>query len=142
MANEIKWTTPASQTTGIAAVAVVAGANYLGSEIDNGTNKDRFLTVDLTFACSTNAPTVDKTIELYIIYDVAGENYEDGDATPIDPKKSPVATFAARAIQTAQQIVFDSIPIASFPFKLLLKSELDQSAACTLLAYSHNEEVQ
>jgi len=141
MANEIKWATPASRTTGIVTQAIAAGANYLGSEIDNGTNKDRFITVDLTFTCGS-APTADKTIELYVIYDVTSSDYEEGDATPTDPKKSPVAIFAAKAVTAAQQIVFESIPIAPFAFKLLLKSELDQSASCTLLAYSHNEEVQ
>ena len=141
MANEINWTTPASRTTGISAETIAAGANFLGDEIDNGTNKDRFITVNLTFTPGA-APTADKTIELYIIYDVTSSDYEDGDATPVDPKKSPVATFLTKASTDAQQIAFENIPIAPFAFKFLLKSELDQSALCTLLAYSDNEEIQ
>lgn len=141
MANGLRWEVPVSETTGIAAQAIAAGANFLGSEINNGTNRDRYITVDLIFTCGS-APTADKTIELYVIYDPTSASYEDGNATPIDPKKSPVAIFAAKAVTAAQHIVFESILIAPFPFKLLLKSELDQSATCTLLAYSHNEEIQ
>jgi len=142
MANAVKWTTGASRTTGISTASLNAGANLLGSAIDNATNKDRWLTCELTWTC-TVASTAGKAVELYVLYAVDGTNYEDGDATPTDPAKGMAAAFFDDGGTGAQKQTVVSIPIMPFKFKLLLKSELDQNAtSVTLLAYSHDEEIQ
>jgi hypothetical protein len=142
MAHAVKWTGPTARTTSISSSSMNQGANVLSGEIDNETNLDRFATFKLSFNCAT-APTAGYCVELYILYDVTGSEYEDGDATPTDPTKAPAAIFAARAVTGEQIIVQALVPIAPFAFKLLLKSELDQDAtAVELLCETHNEEIQ
>jgi len=100
------------------------------------------MTCKLTWTCGT-AATADKAIELYVLYAVDGTNYEDGDATPTDPHKGMAAVFFDDGGTGAQKQTVVSVPLMPFKFKLLLKSELDQTASSvTLLAYTHNEEIQ
>lgn len=142
MANAVKWSSTTSRTTGISSASINAGANSLGSEIDNSTNKDRFISMTLTFTCST-AATENQVFEVYILTAIDGTNYEDGDATPTDPKKASVGVFGNRNVTSAQRVNLENILIPPFKFKILLKSELDQNAtSVTLLAYTHNEEIQ
>lgn len=142
MAKAIKWSSGTSRTTGISSASINAGANSLGSEIDNSTNKDRWASCDLVFTCAS-APTLNKVFELYLIYAIDGTNYEAGDATPTDPVKIRAGVFPARAVTSAQRVALTNIPLSPFKFKCLLKSELDQNAtSVTMLMYTHNEEVQ
>jgi hypothetical protein len=141
MANEIKWKAPTSRTSGISSASLNAGTNLLGSEIDNETNLDRWMALNLTWTCSS-AATAGKVIEAYVIYDVTSSAYEDG-GTSEDPVKAPVAVFVDDGGTGAQQQTVEDIPIKPFAFKILLKSELDQNAtSVTLLAETYNEEVQ
>ena len=136
-----KWTAGTSRTSGISAASLAAGANLLGSAIDNSTNLDAYLSVDLAWTCSV-AATADKVIELYILYAIDGTNYEDGDAVPTDPKKPLTAVFADDGGTGAQRQARVNIPLAPYKFKILLKSELDQAASSvTLLAYTHNTDI-
>jgi hypothetical protein len=141
MPNEVLWKGGTSRSTGINSAGVNAGANQLGSEIDNAANKDRFASLDLTFSCAS-APTANTVWEVYVLYAIDGSNYEDGGAA-LDPAKNPVGTIAARAVTGAQRQTLMNVPILPFKFKLLLKSELDQNAtSVTMLCYTHNEEIQ
>ena len=140
MANAIKWTTPTSRTTGIAAPSLSAGANYLGSAIDNDTNKDRWLHLDIEMTHGSS-PTANTVHEIYLIYAIDGTNYEDGGVS-VDPSKNPTLLFAVKAQTTTQRQSFVNIPIAPFKFKILIKSEVSQTATPTILAYTSNEEVQ
>lgn len=140
MATE-KWTAGTSRTSGISEAAITAGANYLGSEIDNSTNKDKYLSVDLAFTCGS-APTANTIVELYILYSINGTDYEDGGVS-VDPKKLYACQpFAARAVTTEQRGTRVNIPIAPFKFKILLKSDLNQNISlATLLAFTHDNEI-
>lgn len=130
------WNAGTPRTTGIASETVAAGANFLGSEIDNSSNLDTHLDLDVAFTCGS-APTANKVIEIYLLFSVDGTNYEDGDATPTDPTKSLLTAVAARAVTSAQRVAIDQIPIPPKKFKILIKSELDQSASVTVLASSY-----
>lgn len=143
MANELLWTGGTSRTTGISGATLAAGANFLGDAIDNGTNKDRFCAIEVTFT-GASTPTVDTLLEIYILYAADGTNYEDGDATPTDPKKPPVGCVAARAVAGAQKQTLPAIPLSPFKFKILVKSELDVAitSALTVLCHTYNEELQ
>ncbi len=136
----VNWTAPASRTTGIAAETVAAGANFLGSEIDNEANKDRFCAINVLIDSTGAAFTVNKTLEVYILYDVTSSQYEDG-GTSVDPKIAPVAVFAVPALATAIYQTAINIPLAPFAFKILIKSELDVEAAFTVLCETYNEAV-
>lgn len=135
----VNWTVKTGRTTGIAAQAVAAGANYLGNSIDNASNKDRFCDISISSTFGT-APTADKTIELYVLYSDDGTSYELGDAST-DPKKTPVAVQSVAAIQSEQIAVFAGLQLAPRPFKILVKSEADQSDTITVLCETYNEAI-
>jgi hypothetical protein len=142
VANAVKWTTATSRTSGISSESISAGANNLGDEVDNSSNKDRFASFSLIFTCAT-APTAGKVMELYIVYAIDGTNYEAGDATPTDPVKIRAGVFPARNVTAAQRVNLTNVPLAPFKLKCLLKSELDQNAtSVTMQMYTHNEEIQ
>ena len=139
--DTIKHAGGSSRTTGIAAANIAAGANALGSEIDNSTNKDTECDIEVSITCGV-APTADKVMEVYILYALDGTNYEDGNAVgPVDPKKAPVGCVAVRAVTSAQKCVISGVPLRPYKFKVLLKSELDQTATTTVLLYSNNPQI-
>lgn len=135
MAN-FPWNAMVSRTTGIAAQAVAAGANYLGSEIDNTANLDTHLDIQIGVTCGT-APTANKTVEIYILLALNGTDYEQGNADPVDPTRPADALFVARAVTTAQVVTITGLQIPPAKFKILVKSELDQTASITVLAYGY-----
>jgi len=135
-----KLTAGTSQSTGISSTTMNAGANLLSSEIDNATNKDRMLDLELAWTCST-ASTAGYVVEVYILYAMDGTNYEDG-GTSADPAKNPTRLFVDDGGTGAQRQTRLQIPLSPFKFKILLKSELDQNAtAVALLAYTHNDDI-
>ena len=143
MANEVKWIGPTNRSTGITGNTVNSAAGVLSSEIDNETNKNRFLAVEATLD-HASAPTVDREWFLYILYCLDGTNYEDG-GTSVQPKKMPAASFAVRADTNVQILAAVDIPLAPFKFKLLLWNGTDQNSATTAVildAETYDEEVQ
>ena len=146
MANTVKWTTPSSRTTGISSATINAGENYLGSEIDNATNLDRYLDLYFTFSFAS-APTANTVCEVYLLFEQADDVYEsgsgDGDGTPaaVDPMKVPVGFVTTKAQTGAQYAMLVSIPIPPRAFKILIKSEFNQNTSMTVLAYTYNEQI-
>jgi len=143
MEKAVRWEqTGESRAAGISAASLNAGANALGSAIGNDSNLDRWADFELQFTCSV-APTANTVVELYLLYALDGTNYEDGSAAPIDPTKTPVGVFTARAVTSAQRVTLSHVPLSPHKFKCLLKSELDQNATgVTLTCYTYNEELQ
>lgn len=136
----VTWEGAASLTSGISGVTINTGAGNLGSEIDNTTNLDRFLDVELSWQHGTG-PTANSPWYVYILYAMDGTNYEDG-GTSTQPTKVPAATFPAPNDTSAHKAARVNVPLAPFKFKLLVWNGTNQnssSSAVTLLAKSHNE---
>lgn len=129
-----------SRVTGIAAQAIAADANYLGSAIDNATNLDLYADIEVTFVCAAG-PGANLTLEVYLLYSLGGTNYEDGDATPVDPKGQPIGMAAAYNDTNTHRQTFKGVPIEPYKFKILIKSELDQNATVTVLCYTHKTRI-
>lgn len=137
----VLWTAGTSRTTGISGVTINSGAGNLGSEIDNSSNKDRFLNLELQFTHGS-APTVNTPWLVYVLYAIDGTNYEEG-GTSVQPKKWHVACFPVFADTSAHRVARANIPIAPFKFKLLVWNGTNQnssSSSVTLAAYTHNED--
>jgi hypothetical protein len=113
------WNAPTSRTSGIATVDNLSNAaGYLGSEIDNSSNLDD--TVDIQLAATPAAtPTVNVVAYVYILKCIDGTNYEDG-GTSTQPKGVPVAVMPFAASTSAQKIAFTGIPIPPQKFKILV----------------------
>jgi len=134
------WSAASARTSWIAAQAITTGANYLGSEIDNETNKDRYASVEI-LANFSSAPTAELVVMVYILYALDGTNYEDGDATPTDPKKGPVAVLPVRNATGNQRIAVRGIPLSPHKFKVLARNETDQTATTTVLVETYDETI-
>ena len=131
-----KWKTPTNRATGIAAQAIAAGANYLGSEIDNLVNLDQDSSWQLNYD-SAVSPAAGSTLELYILYDFGDAGvYEEGDAVPTDPIKPPLKIVALEADTDTHYVVF-AASLLPHPFKVLVKSESNQSCTVTVLLETH-----
>lgn len=141
MANIIQWAAVGtSRSTGIAASDNFAtGAGLLSSEIDNSTNLDMHLIVQM--ACTPEAATAGQML-IYILYAVDGTNYEDG-GTGTQPQKGVAAVLPYKAAASAQKLTSEMIPIMPHKFKILVWNVAGaQCDAVTLLAYTFNPEVQ
>ena len=136
-----KHTAPTNRSTGITAGSLNAGANLLSSEVDNETNLDLWLSLELTWTCST-ASTAGEVVEVYLLYALDGTNYEDG-GTSVDSKKRPVGTFVDDGGTAAQKQAITGIRIMPFKFKVLIKSELTNNATSVALdaETSHEQDV-
>ena len=97
MANAVKWATPASRTTGIAAQAIAAGANFLGSEIDNDVRELSSVGTVSSFACDGSIDQVQQhdEKEQYAADHLVHDGKEDckGNQTSTD-KRDVVLTYA------------------------------------------------
>ena len=126
------WTAPTSRTTGIAAQSIANAAGFVGSAIDNATNLDDTMDLQVTINCAS-APAANTVLYVYLLLSIDGTNYEDG-STSQQPVKVPVASVPARNVTGAQVVSFAGIPIPPQPFKISVWNALGQTSATTVLA--------
>ena len=126
------WNTPTGRTTGIAAESVANAAGFVGSAIDNATNLDDTMDLQVTINC-TSAPVANTVLYVYLLFSIDGTNYEDG-STSMQPVKVPIASIPARAVTGAQVVSVSGIPIPPQPFKIAVWNALGQTSTTTVLA--------
>lgn len=125
-------------TTGLDSLA--NGARAISAAIDNSTNLDMFMDLQLKVKYTTTAPAAGViTAEVYLIPSVDGTNYGEG-GTGLTPQASRlVATFESRNGSTSTFEYLNSlgipIPIGSFKLLLVNKSGYAYASADNLLTY-------
>ena len=113
------WNTPTSRTTGISASDNLANATgLLSNEIDNASNLDDTMDIELAFTPET-APDANVVFYIFILTSIDGTNYEDG-STSVLPIKVPVVSVPCRAVTSAHKMSATGIPIPPQKFKLLV----------------------
>jgi hypothetical protein len=134
------WNAATARTTGIAASNDFANATgLLSNEIDNSTNLDDTLDVELAFTPEA-APTANVVFYIYLLSAIDGTNYEDGGTALQPTAKLPIASIACRAAATAQKVAVSGITIPPGKFKLLVwNATAVQHDAMTLLAYTYRK---
>lgn len=138
-------TSASSRTSGLSAVSIAIGSNYLGAAIDNASNLDLQADVELVWSCGT-APTADKVLEVYLLYALDGTNYEDGAGNgtgtgDVDPKAPLIGAAPVYANTSSHRYLIRGVPLEPLPFKVLVKSELDQAATVTVNVKTYREQV-
>lgn len=134
--DNIRHASASSRSTGISSQSIADGASYTGSEIDNATNKDTLMSVELAWSYST-APTADKTVELHMLYSLDGTNYEELSTQTMRAVVSPPADTSSH-----RRLLLDGVPIQPFPFKLAVKNtDTGQSITATVTAYTWQQEL-
>ena len=129
------WNTPTSRTTGIAAESIANAAGFVGSAIDNATNLDDTLDLQITINCAS-APVANTVLYVYLLLSLDGTNYENG-STSLQPVKVPIAAIPARAVTGAQVVSVAGIPIPPQPFKIACWNALGQTSTTTVLAETY-----
>ena len=132
-----RWTKPVVEV-GIVSHTLAAGANKLGPEHDG--RLKRWAAFELQWNPDATA-AAGETIELYLLYALDGTNYEDGDETPDDPKKTKEGVFTDDGSDALQrQVLQTKVELLPFKYKPLLKSELgDQALTVVLSIYTFSE---
>jgi len=140
----VKWATPAAETnphtTSLNALADAGVAT--SAAIDNETNLDRFLSLELELATQGGARSAGAYVSVHIAYSLDGTNFSDLTAGPLDACQ--VVVFPLDAATTARKIVIAGIPIQPLQFKLHLTNATGQAFGATtnaLNARTHNESV-
>lgn len=93
--------------------------------IDNGTNLDLFMDVELVVATQGSARSAGATVIVYAVYAPDGTNYGDVNETTA----LPVATFMLDAATTARRAVVTDVPMPPGLFKLFARNQTGQAFA-------------
>lgn len=107
------------------AAAITASA--VDADTDLATHGD----FELVVTYGTN-PTADSVVDLYLIRQVDGTNYEDGSTTgPILPANGWVGSFTLRAVTTAQRIIVPKVELPPLDFHVLVVNRSGQAMAAS-----------
>jgi len=132
----IKHAAAVERATGISSQAIANAASFTGDAIDNATNRDTYLSVELSWSYAT-APTAGKTVEVHVLYAVDGTNFEELSPQSMRAVVSPLADTSSH-----RRLILDAIPLAPFKFKLAVKNvDTAQTITATLKAYTWHTEV-
>ncbi len=134
-----------SRTTGLTAVTIDDGSNYLGSEIDNATNLDLFADIGVQLQYQV-APTASKQFNVHILYKVDGTNYENGAGSgvgtnEVDPFASTLVGSISPpiAVDSASYVALKGIPLSPQPFKILVRNvDTAQEVTGTIVCETYN----
>jgi hypothetical protein len=89
------WSTPTSQTTGIASATIATGGNVaLGDAIDNDSNLDTDATLEIAWSYAV-APTANKQLLIRLLRSLDGTNYEDSKRGQLVGSITPPADTSA-----------------------------------------------
>lgn len=131
MTTELNSLTNNSRAIGSAAGADGTAANLLGD-------------FELVVTYGTN-PTVDTTIDLYLVRSADGTNYEDGDASIRPAAECFVGSFQVRAVTTAQRMVVRDVPMPPGLYKPVIHNngtgQTFAASGNTLKVRTHNRQV-
>lgn len=104
------------------------GANTAASSaIDNTTNLDLFLDVELVLAAQGSARSSGATVSLYLTTSLDGTNYDDVHETTAEL----VAVFPLDAATTARRRTVRDVPIPPANFKLFARNNTGQTLAAS-----------
>lgn len=132
----IRHASSVERTTGISNQTIANAATFTGDAIDNATNRDTYLSAELSWSYAT-APTAGKTVEIHVLYAVDGTNFEELSPQSLRAIVSPLADTSSH-----RRLVMDAIPLAPFKFKLAVKNvDTAQAITVTLKAYTWKTEV-
>jgi len=125
----VKWGSPGTYTAAFAASALsnlANGARVLGSEIDNSSNRYRWMdiVVDARFA---SAPAGTTAVNIYLIPAVDGTNYADGDGSVAPPATAFIAAIPVRAVNTAQKVAVLRLQAPPCKFKFVFDNQSGQA---------------
>jgi hypothetical protein len=130
------WAAATARTTGISAQNIADEAGYVGSEIDNATNLDDTMDLEVIINCAT-APATSTAMHIYLLYTLDGTNYEDGSSS-VEPTTVPIPV-SARNVTGAQRVFVSGLNISPHKFKILAWNSLGQTSTTTVTAKTYRK---
>jgi len=79
------------------------GANKLGAAIDNSSNKDFYMDVEIYLASVDLSAQTNPAIYIWLLARTDGTNFEDG-GDAVDPARAPDKIVALQAVSGAQRV--------------------------------------
>jgi hypothetical protein len=147
MPNEVNWLDYPSATSYLTTElnALADAGNKLGAAIDNTSNGDMYMDIELYVAAQGSARSAGAYVGFHILASVDGTNYCYG-ADAVDP---PAHTLAAAApldaATTARYVTMTHILLPAGKFKILVENKTGQAFAATgtTVKYAlYNEQIQ
>lgn len=148
--SEIKWLLSTRSGNPISAMttelnSLASTGSALSSAIDNDTDGDIYMDVELSITYGTN-PTAGSLIELYVVRSLDGSTFEDGSTTgPVVPANGLVGSFVLRATTSTQVMIIPGVAVPPKEFKLMVVAKTTgQTAASsgnTLRALFYKEQL-
>lgn len=147
MANQILWDAAPSLTSYLTTElnSLADGANKIGAAIDNTSNLNTYMLVELYVATQGSARDSGARVDLYLLECADGTNYTYGDDSTDPPASALVGSFPLDAATTARYVTLREIVIPPRQFKLLIINETGQALAAsgnTLKYGVYNYELQ
>lgn len=132
MATTLKWTAPeaiaTALDTGLNGLAANAAAN--SAEVANETGLYPYIDLELVLASVDYSAATGLAVYVWFLTQADGTNYEDGSATgPIIPARPPDGIFALRAVNAAQRVVLNNMPLPALDFTILLQNKVSAAFA-------------
>lgn len=132
MANPISWDAYPGATTYLSTElnSLADGANKLGAAIDDSTDLNMLMAVQVYLATQGSARDSDARIEMYLLQSVDGTNYTYGDDSTDPPKSAFCQSFPFDAAVTARYVCIKDIPVYG-KFKMLFMNETGPALAAS-----------
>jgi hypothetical protein len=122
--------TGTSRATGFSSTVIDHTNETTGSEIDNATNLDEILDCELVWRYVGQAPTPNKTVEVWLLYSFDGTNY-----TTRDDGGILLRVFSPPADTSTHRLPILGMPLMPYKFKLHVRNvDTGQSITVTMNA--------
>lgn len=147
MATEANWTAYATiasaLTTGLDALG--NGNTALSSAVDNSTNKDFYMDLEVYLASVDLSAQTNPAIYIWLLARTDGTNFEDGSAgTPgTVPARPPDAIVPLRVVNAAQRCFARGVLVTPDQVKILVQNKTGAALAAnsnTVKYYTYSEQ--
>ena len=129
---EVTWTSYGSWTTALS-TGLDGLANdglAISSAIDNSTNKDLFIDIEVYLASVDLTSSTNPSIRIWLIARTDGTNFEDGGAS-VEPIRAPDAIIPLRDVNAAQRVFARMAMATPDQFKILVQNKAGAALAAS-----------
>ena len=131
--GESNWTSYGSTTTYLSTElnSLANNGNKIGAAIDNSSNKDFYMDVEVYLASVDLSGSTNPAIYIYLIKSLDDSNYEDGGDSLDPPQEATKVLALVAASQVHRRVTESPIIIPPGSFKLLIENKAGAALAAS-----------